>query len=312
MLSNKYKSIVISILDSVLGFGTSLSGGEQVHHCPFCHHHKKKLQININTQQWHCWICDSKGRSISKLLKTLNCDKSKISKINEIYGTYTSYERVESVEEEIKLILPKEFKKLIDKNLAIDPVFDSVKRYLNKRGIDDSLIIKYNIGYCENGTFGKRIIVPSYDKHNQLNYFMARSYDDNPFKYKNPSVSKDVIGFENQINWNEEIVLCEGIFDAITIRRNAIPLFGKFIPPTLMETIFEKKVKSIKLMLDNDAQDQALKYVNYFMRNGISVTNIVPTEKDASEIGFKGTRRIIRNSTTMNWDDLVMSKLKGI
>lgn len=312
MLSNKYKSIVISILDSVLGVGTSLSGGEQAHQCPFCQHHKKKLQININTQQFHCWVCDSKGKSISKLLRSLNCDKSKITKINEIYGTYTTYEKVGNVEEQIKLGLPKEFKKLVDKNLAIDPVFDSVKRYLNKRGIDDTLIIKYNIGYCENGIYANRIIIPSYDKHNQLNYFMARSYDDSTLKYKNPSISKDVIGFENQINWNGEIILCEGVFDAISIRRNAIPLFGKFIPPTLMETIFDKRVKNIKLMLDNDAQNQALKYVNYFIKNGISITNIVPTEKDASEIGFRGTRKIIHSSKTMNWGDLVTSKLKGI
>jgi hypothetical protein len=43
------------------------------------------------------------------------------------------------------------------------------------------------------------------------------------------SSDKNIIGFENMINWNVPIVLCEGAFDAIAIKRNAIPLFGKNI-----------------------------------------------------------------------------------
>ena len=61
MLSARNKLVVINVLDSALGVGTSLKGNEQAHHCPFCHHHKKKLQVNLDSQYWHCWVCDSKG-----------------------------------------------------------------------------------------------------------------------------------------------------------------------------------------------------------------------------------------------------------
>ena len=37
-------------------------------------------------------------------------------------------------------------------------------------------------------------------------------FDEEKFKYKNP-ISKNVIMFENQINWNEPITLVEGVFD---------------------------------------------------------------------------------------------------
>ena len=47
MLSQRDKSVIINILDEILGVGTSLRGNEQAHHCPFCHHHKKKLQVNL-------------------------------------------------------------------------------------------------------------------------------------------------------------------------------------------------------------------------------------------------------------------------
>ncbi len=37
------------------------------------------------------------------------------------------------------------------------------------------------------------------------------------------------IPFEIFINWNSPIIRCEGMFDAISIKRNAIPLLGKNI-----------------------------------------------------------------------------------
>ena len=42
----------------------------------------------------------------------------------------------------------------------------------------------------------------------------------------------------------------------MSIKRNAIPLLGKFIPKTLMDNIYKKGVKEIKILLDKDAKDQ--------------------------------------------------------
>ena len=72
-----------------------------------------------------------------------------------------------------------------------------------------------------------RIIIPSYDSDGILNYFIGRHFYGGKFKYRNPSISKDVVGFELFINWDEPIILCEGVFDAMAFKRNAIPLFGK-------------------------------------------------------------------------------------
>ena len=43
------------------------------------------------------------------------------------------------------------------------------------------------------------------------NYFIGRDFFNSKLKYKNPRVSKDVIGFELFVNWNLPIVLCEGV-----------------------------------------------------------------------------------------------------
>ena len=311
-LTQRDKSVVINILDEVLGVGTSLKGDEQAHHCPFCHHHKKKLQINLNTQKWHCWVCDAKGKKIQTLLKRLHVDSKRIKKVYEIYGDDYIVSKTTD-EEKVELRLPSEFKSLLTKPKGLNPLYKKVVQYAKDRGITKEDIIRYNIGYCDGGIYTNRIIIPSYDVDGRLNYFIARSvYVEEKFKYKNPPVSKNVTIFENQINWKQPITLCEGVFDAMSIKRNAIPLLGKFIPKTLMDNIYKKGVKEIKILLDKDAQDQALYYVNYFMNNGITVTNILPTEKDAGDMGFSEVNKMLKKTKKSGFEDVISQKLMGI
>jgi len=313
MLSQRDKSVIIGILDEVLGVGTSLRGNEQAHHCPFCHHHKKKLQVNLETQQWHCWVCDSKGRKIQTLLKRLHVDSKKIRKVFEIYGDDYIVTSTSTDEEKVELRLPSEFKSLLVKPKGLNPLYKKVVQYAKDRGITKEDIIRYNIGYCDGGIYTNRIIIPSYDVDNRLNYFIARSvFAEEKFKYKNPPVSKNVTIFENQVNWKKPITLCEGVFDAMSIKRNAIPLLGKFIPKTLMDSIYKKGVRDIKIVLDKDAQDQALYYVNYFMNNGITVTNILPTEKDAGDMGFTKVNKILKQTKNTGFEDIISQKLQGL
>jgi len=313
MLSQRDKSVIVNILDEILGVGTSLKGNEQAHYCPFCHHHKKKLQINLDTQQWHCWVCDAKGRKIQTLLRKLQVDSSKIKKIYEIYGDDYIVSTTSTDEEKVELRLPSEFKSLLDIPKGLNPLYRKVKQYVEDRGITQEDIIRYNLGYCDSGIYSNRIIIPSYDRDNRLNYFIARSvFDEEKFKYKNPPISKNVTIFENQINWKEPITLTEGVFDAMAVKRNAIPLLGKFIPKTLMDSIYKNGVKKISILLDKDAQDQALYYVNYFMNNGITVTNILPTEKDASEMGFSQINKKLKNTESTEFSDIISQKLSTL
>jgi uncharacterized membrane protein len=110
--------------------------------------------------------------------------------------------------------------------------------------------------------------------------------DEENFKYKNPPVSKNVIMFENQINWNEPITLVEGVFDAMAVKRNAIPLLGKFIPKKLNDSIYNNEVKKINILLDEDAQEQALRHTMQFQNQGIETTNILPSRKRCFRYGI--------------------------
>ena len=311
MLSGKNKLKIINILDSALGVGSSLKGNEQAHHCPFCNHHKKKLQINLDSQRWHCWVCDSKGRSIQSLLRKLNVDIRDIGIVRDVYGDEPEYDAKE--EYVAKLQLPKEFKQLYFKPKGINPAYNQAIHYLNKRGITQADIVKYNIGYCEDGLYNGRVIIPSYDDNGDLNYFVARSfYEDEKMKYKNPPISRDVIVFENMINWNEPITLVEGVFDSFSVKRNVVPLLGKFLLSKLKNKIMERGVKDVTIMLDSDAVEDSTKHTQWFQKNGIRVRNIIPTDKDAGEMGFEKVNEILKGAKETTWDDLVLSKLNNI
>ena len=104
--------------------------------------------------------------------------------------------------------------------------------------------------------------------------------------HKNPETSKDVIIFENLINWDVPIILCEGVFDAMAIRRNAIPLLGKSIPNSLMSKIVSSKCTDIYIALDNDAKKKAFEYSEKLLNMGKNVYMVELQDKDPSEMGF--------------------------
>ena len=184
-----------------------------------------------------------------------------------------------------------------------------IPKYLYDRGLSDIDFIKYGIGYCTTGEYGGRIIVPSYSGSNQLNYYVGRSYDGSFFKYKNPEASKDIIFFENLINWNQPIILCEGVFDAFAIRRNAIPILGKNISTSLYKKIIESPLQDIYIALDNDAKKTALELSEKFLNLGKRVFFVDLKEKDPSEIGFEAFTKLLQQAEELDLSGLMLHKL---
>jgi DNA primase len=182
--------------------------------------------------------------------------------------------------------------------------------YLHKRGVTDIDILRYNIGYCEDGEYNNRIIIPSYDADGQLNFFSSRIFYDDAFNpHKGPTASKNIVGFENLINWQNGVTLVEGCFDAISVRRNAIPLFGKIMPDKLKERIIENHVPRINMLLDNDAMRAAIRNSEDLLKLGVKVHLIKLEGKDPSVLGYQRINQIIEDSRPMGYSDLVYFKL---
>ena len=302
-------TFLLGSIENILGKSHKKARENHAFHCPFCNHRKPKLEINFATNEkgenpWECWVCQTRGRSIRSLLRQLKLPRDQAKDILKYLpkGAQTNYYSKEVVE------LPKEYKPLYTADNTSFAA-NTIKKYLYERGLTDNDFIKYSIGYCTSGEYGGRVIIPSYSESNALNFFIARSYDGNYFKYKNPEASKDIIFFENLINWNQPIILCEGVFDAMAIKRNAIPLLGKSISTSLYKKIITNKVKDIYIALDTDAKDRALEIGEKFLNQGKRVFLVNLPDKDPSEMGFKAFTEYIQTAEELDISGIMMQKL---
>jgi len=304
--------LLVNIVNSFLGTGKSTARGNQAYHCPFCHHSKPKLEVNFTDGQknpWHCWVCNKKGTNLVTLLKQAKAPSEKIAEIKK----HVSYKDYRNNTKKVEAInLPKEFKPLLELTKS-DIKGRQALAYLKKRGVSKADILRYNIGYCDGGVYDYMIIIPSYSHEGSLNYFVARNYNPHsPVKYKNPPMSKDVVPFELFINWSSPLILVEGMFDALAVKRNAIPLLGKHIQRELMKKIVTSEVKKIYIALDQDAQKDALKFCEQLLNEGKEVYLVNMQEKDPSEMGFSEITKLIQETTPISGYDLMSLKFQMI
>ena len=235
--------------------------------CPVCSYDiknlekgdgKGNLEVNYRYGVYKCWVCaethETHG-SIYKLIKKYGTPKQ--LKKYELLRPDDTEDSTKRVYKQVRL--PKEFVAFKDASmgLKLTPQYKQALTYIKKRNITDLMLQIYNIGFCYNGLYENRIIIPSYDEEKRLNYFVARSYlSKTKLKYKNPEAQKEIIIFnEHLINWDETIYIVEGAFDSIFIP-NAIPMLGKFMSEHLFKKLYEN-AKKIVIVLDPDAWNDA-------------------------------------------------------
>ena len=304
--------LLVNLVNSVLGIGKKTARGNQAYSCPFCHHHKPKLEINFTENKkgfnpWHCWVCGKKGKTIKVLFNQVKASPDKFLELSKLVKTE---DVVEETISSTQVELPKEYKSILNNT---DVMAKRAFTYLKSRNITKDDIEKYNIGYCDFGRYKNMVIIPSYDKDGVLNYFSSRSFDKNSYiKYRNPECSRNIIPFELFINWDSPLVLCEGPFDAMAIKRNAIPLFGKNLQSKLLKKIAISKVNKIYIALDTDAIKQALKHCEYLINQGKEVYLVELEGKDPSEMGFEGFTNLIQNTFPLTEYDVMEKKLSLI
>jgi DNA primase len=302
---------VLGLLESVLGKGKKDRNTlDYAFSCPFCNHKKPKLIINVKTGQYNCWTCfpKTKGKTPVSLFKKLGVDLERIKEMKGYFKNDTTI--IDEDTRDKSVFLPKEFESFTKNDGSLE--YRRAISYLKMRGIESQDVLKYNLGYCKTGRYRNKVIVPSYDKTGKLNYFIARSYEKDPYlKYDAPSVNKtEIVGMEYFINWQVPVILCEGVFDAIAIKRNAIPLFGKSIPKALMLKLVESQVKTIYLALDKDALREALEYSQTLLDHGKEVYLIELDGKDPSDLGFEKMTHLLQHAKPITFADLLLKRLQ--
>lgn len=305
---------LLDFLTTVLGDYKELNGGEYSFKSPFKRHRKKKLQIQLDPNSnkfgyWNDWITDNSGKSLFSLFKKMGASETKIERLADLVDKPSYYRKGEDNKEFKSVSLPQSFEPLWEEGNSIE--YKHALNYINKRGISYSDLLKYQIGYCEKGKYKNRIIIPSFDNKGEVNYFVGRTFFDDFMKYKNPSFPKtEVIGFENLISWNYPVILTEGVFDAITVKRNALPLFGSRLYDKILNKFVVENPPEIIIALDSDAIEKSLNIIEELLNFELNVSIVnLPENSDPSDLGFEKIWKLIKERDQIDLKSFVEYKL---
>jgi len=311
---------LILFLNKILGDYKKKSKGNVAFKCPFCDitKGKKKLEIHSETHLWGCWVCKAGGKSLYSLVRRMGLGSEYYSELNKLipnkkYRFLQEDQRVESKTKRKLVSLPKEYTPLWKYNNS--RIYSLARDYLlNTRKITEIDIYRHRLGYCSDGEYDGMIIIPNYDSNFKLNYFTTRRFFGNPNKkFLNPDLDRNIVGFENLINWDMPIIITESALDAMTIRNNASPMYGSGISKELKRNIFLKGCNDIVLCMDSEvrALNKAIKYAEMFLGYDLNVNfTMLPKGSDPNELGHEKVWNYILNSENLTEQSIFKLKMK--
>ena len=229
--------------------------------CPVCKSQGKdkfKLAIGIDKGMYHCWVCESKGKNIGRLALKYSIQKKAATELYSYFKTDKDDEQVR-IEEKKIVKLPEDFR-LIATSRGHSAKIARV--YLKNRGFKEEDIWKFRVGISSEYGYKNRIIFPSFDADQNLNYYTARSHNPEQIRrYKNCNISrKDIIFKELDIDFSKELILVEGVFDLLHTPSNSTCILGSWID--YKYKIFQKIIlhkTPVILCFDYDAIDKTQK-----------------------------------------------------
>ena len=98
--------------------------------------------------------------------------------------------------------------------------------------------------------------------------------------------------------------------DAISIKRNAIPLFGKSMSQKLKTSIIQSKCPEVNIVLDDDALNNAIRIAEYINSIGKIAKLVRLQGKDPNTLGFVETMKQIRKTDVLDFRALTMLRLE--
>jgi hypothetical protein len=323
----EFHSIIQNVFQDVQGLQVS----EQLQVCcPRCQEReglaypdgKFNLEINTAKRKFRCWKCDEPkfSGSLGRLIRTFGTkiDYELYKSYEDIYGDYTEedYEK-----EYAAVVLPKEMILFTQMETGNLDHFEAYNYLLNDRKISRDIMLRYRLGFCTEGKYAKRIIIPSYDTKGEINYFVGRTYDPTvkKKKYDNPKSDKDRIIFnEGFVNWDSTVYLVEGAFEMLSFPVNIIPMLGKTLSTTLFMKLKEMK-PNVVVLLDPDAYKDCIEL--YYQLHTIYVdceerVKLVklPTNDDLDELrrnhGQDAVIKALRTARGLTVDDYFIKRLQ--
>lgn len=287
---DEQKVIILSILKNFLGSPKSESNFDNrdqwEFNCPSqkCIHDVNKYNLAFNSKNniYKCWKCKEHG-VVHKLVNNYGTreDRNKLKLILPHYiNNYINVFNIKTDNNDfITCPLPEGFT-FITKDVK-SPMHKLALNYmLEDRKLTFDELIYYKIGFTEIGPYKNRIVIPSFNKNNKINYFDTRTFLEKvkvkyykPDKKHFPNVNipnkYDIIFNEKNINWDLPVYLVEGVFDMFRIP-NSIPLLGKTFSLNLLYKLIQNK-STVIICLDDDAVNDGIELYDYLLSFNLNV-----------------------------------------
>ena len=316
-MTAKYRLLYEKHLDGFEVF----SGGKQAQ--AWCKFHddrgtKKGMNINLETGLFFCYSCGAKGNAAQFAQKmgvedfTLQVDYNQLTTL------------ADELREEVgnidinEMNYPESFKFItgVENSLIGKKALEYITE---KRGLSIESVLRLKIGYCFKGPYSGRIIIPTLDEKGRVEYFVGRSFLFNDVPYKNPRNDEAGKG-KTQVLFNyheaktkRQIIICEGVFDAIATGMSAVAVFGKTLSSAQCQLLRQTQTEEFIVLLDGEAQEEAQALAQILAGYGRTVRVAqLPQDEDPDSIDRLALTSYIKNAKPVTLSNTIEAIVNGI
>lgn len=339
---------IIDYLESALGEGTphnTSKGLQYSFDCPFCGDTRERLFINMDRQAFWCHNCQATGTIVTFISMHSHVTWKDALKV---FREYEGYERPLSEDLE-KEVYSKLFKQEIQVEKYVHPLPEeyihikdargkagqAALDYILSRGVSYSTALEQNLGYCAEGRYANRIILPDYED-GELVYWQSRTWLPTPTdpiqkkkfrKVLNPSLSEEqikdgvvavdkseVISNIDGAKKSGMAVVTEGRFDALTLGAVGICTHGKHMSDDQFIKLVSNKdsIGVVAVMYDGDAFKYTVSTAQRLYQHFDTVLVCrLPEDQDPNSLGAKECIKILDSAIPFSPMFPVKAKLKG-
>lgn len=237
-----------------LGMQGYVQGSELRAKCPLHHDNNPSFSLNIHQGVWICFSGCGKGDFIRLVELVLNCspqeahdwvnNNGKPSSVEQLSKVFTTaFNPLEPVAKKPDTGWLDRYETLSSKAMPI---------WFLTRGFTWSTITKWDIRY---DPFSDAVVIPVMDKGVLVGTITRNTIKDLP-KYQNSThLPKSEILFGEISNTHSEIIICEGVLDALWFWQNgyhAVSILGSSLSAKQIGLLQEYRFGEIILALDND------------------------------------------------------------
>lgn len=309
------------------------SSGEYVIRSPFVDDKKGKLYVNKDTGQWIDFKASGDRRTnifsgsflvFVKEYLGFNTNDEAVKYLVDNYNFKLEPKTEKETKEEIdnkkvlKDFIVKDGLKLFGDGTNLGMFGQMAYKYVLDRKLDPSYYPKLGYVFNPKSKFDKRVVVPFFEDEKMV-YFITRTIDPkNMLRYMNPD-KLDSKGYVFNIDKiNEEVILCEGVFDAmsITAEQPATCLLSADIGIKQLSKLYEKKPKTIIYVPDQDEtgfkkmQKNITKLITYCPYQGLNIYiyNVPSGCKDLNDMKIKTGKDYILKKECTKYGDITTRK----